>query len=491
MKKWINPISEASRCLLCTDAKCTKACCQGSDPARMVRAVRFSNNNGAARFVDKSKCADCAGDCEKACIHYDMPIRIRQITACLPEKSPEPDYSNLETTFLGVKCENPFFLSSSVVASSYDMCARALGLGWAGIVYKTIGMFTPKEVSPRFDAVAKEGTPFIGFKNLEQIAEHPLEQNLDDLKRLKENFPTKVIVSSIMGRNDEEWTELARLSQEVGADIIECNFSCPHMSGNGLGSDVGENPELVAQYVRAVKKGTSLPVIAKMTPNASHMDIPAIAAVKAGADSIAAINTIKSISSLNADTLCALPDIDGKSAVSGYSGKAVKPIALRFIHDLASNSELRGVPVSGMGGIETWEDALNFIALGCSNLQVTTSVMQYGYRIIDDLRFGLSDYLSAHNMSSIDDVRGKALGSVVATDELDRATVVYPKFSKDKCVGCGRCEVSCSDAGHSAIEFIENAPRLVAKKCVGCHLCRIVCPTGAIGVLKRVLKPCK
>lgn len=489
MKKWINLISESSRCLLCSNAKCTAACPNGFDPARMVRAVRFSNNKGAARFVDKSKCADCAGHCEKACVHYDMPIRIRQMTAELPEKSHTPDYSNLETTFLGVKCENPFFLSSSVVASSYDMCARALEMGWAGIVYKTIGLFTPKEVSPRFDAVAKEGTPFIGFKNLEQIAEHPLKQNLDDLKRLKENFPTKVIVSSIMGRSDDEWTELARLSQEAGVDIIECNFSCPHMSGNGLGSDVGENPEIVAQYVRAVKKGTTLPVIAKMTPNASHMDIPAIAAVKAGADSIAAINTIKSISSLDAQTLCALPDIDGKSSVSGYSGKAVKPIALRFIHDLASTNELLNIPLSGMGGIETWEDALDFIALGCSNLQATTSVMQYGYRIIDDLREGLSQYLSSHSLKSIDDIKGKALGSVVATDELDRTTVVYPKFSKDKCVGCGRCEVSCSDAGHSAIEFIENAPRLLARKCVGCHLCRIVCPTGAIGVLRRVPKP--
>ena len=171
---------------------------------------------------------------------------------------------------------------------NYEMCANALEMGWSGIVFKTIGMLTPKEVSPRFGAISKSSTSFMGFRNLEQIAEHSLEENLDVLKRLKKAYPDKIIVASIMGQTDEEWTTLARMVTEIGVDIVECNFSCPHMTGHGLGSDVGQNPELVKHYTECVKKGTNLPVLAKMTPNIGNMEIPAIAAVEGGADGIAA-----------------------------------------------------------------------------------------------------------------------------------------------------------------------------------------------------------
>ena len=233
-------------------------------------------------------------------------------------------------------------------------------MGWAGVVFKTIGLFIPQEVSPRFDAIGKEDTPFVGFRNLEQISDHDPEENFETLRRLKEAFPEKVIVSSIMGRNEAEWTELARRSEQAGADIIECNFSCPQMCGNGLGSDVGQDLELVRAYTAAVRKGTRLPILAKMTPNLAHMELPAIAAVEAGADGLAAINTVKSITGVDLDSMASLPQVDGRSAVSGYSGKAVKPIALRFIYDMASCDRLKGVPISGMGGIETWQDAAEF-----------------------------------------------------------------------------------------------------------------------------------
>ena len=248
----------------------------------MIRAVRFENSECAAQFIDINACAECQGDCEKACIHPDFAIRIRETVAELPayEGTDEPD---LRIDFMGVQCENPFFLSSSIVAGNYEMCARAFDMGWAGAVYKTIGFIKPEETSPRFDAVGKEGTPFIGFKNLEQISDHDLEENLADLKRLKQDYPNKIVVASIMGETDEEWTELARLVSEAGADIIECNFSCPQMVGEGLGSDVGQNPELVKHYTECVKKGASVPVLAKMTPNIGNMEIPAIAAVEGGA----------------------------------------------------------------------------------------------------------------------------------------------------------------------------------------------------------------
>ncbi|MGN1121715.1 MAG: NAD-dependent dihydropyrimidine dehydrogenase subunit PreA [Eubacteriales bacterium] len=480
---------EAARCLLCEYAACTQACEKGGDPARMIRAVRFENASVAARFVDPAKCAACPGNCEKACIHYDSPLRVRKIAASLPEYK-QPEKKDLSIDFLGVHCENPFFLSSSIVASNYEMCARAFEMGWAGIVYKTIGFLTPEEVSPRFDAVRKEGTPFIGFKNLEQISDHSLSENLEILRKLKQNYPTKVVVASIMGQNDLEWSALAKMVTEAGCDIIECNFSCPHMSVQGLGSDVGQSPELVERYTRLVKNATHLPVLAKMTPNIGNMEIPAMAAVRGGADGLAAINTVKCITGLDLDTMQPHMSANSKSSVSGYSGKAVKPIALRFIHDLAKCRELEGIPLSGMGGVETWRDALEFIALGCSNIQVTTAVMEYGYRIIDDLLAGLEQYLSQHKSRHVRDLVGAALDTLVPTDRLDRQSMTYPVIDKSRCVGCGRCYISCRDAGHQALQCTEThkKPRLDGGKCVGCHLCSLVCPVGAISQSKRVQK---
>lgn len=481
---------EAARCLLCADGACTKACPENFDPARAVRAVRFENERQAAVNVDAGVCSGCSGECEKACIHYDFPVRIREIVSQLPEPVKYDIEPDLSIDFCGVHCENPFFLSSSIVAGDYEMCARAFGAGWGGAVFKTIGFLIPEEVSPRFGAIGKEGTPFIGFKNLEQISDHTLEYNLSVLRRLKEDFPEKVLVASIMGQTDDEWVQLSKLVTEAGADIIECNFSCPHMSGSGLGSDVGEDPALVERYTELVKRATDLPVLAKMTPNIGNMVMPAAAAVKGGADGIAAINTIKSILGVDTETLESSPSVGGKCSVSGYSGKAVKPIALRFINDLAKSGRIGGAEISGMGGIETWHDALEFILLGCRNIQVTTAVMQYGYRIIDDIISGTKEYMSAHGIKSISELVGAALPNIVPADMLDRQTVVFPSFDAGKCLGCGRCLISCSDAGHQAVTMVEGRVRLHAAKCVGCHLCKLVCPAGAISDKnRRVIKP--
>jgi len=478
---------EAAKCLLCSDGACTGACPKGFNPARLIRAVRFENDACAGKYANKNVCADCDAPCERACIHYDKPLRIKEIISAVPEYE-VCEHCDLSIDFLGVHCENPFFLSSSIVASNYEMCARAFEMGWAGIVFKTVGFLKPEEVSPRFDAIGKEGTPFIGFKNLEQISDHDLKENLEILKKLKEDYPTKVVVASIMGQNEDEWTELAKLVTEAGVDIIECNFSCPHMTGHGLGSDVGQNPELVASYTRAVKLGTNLPILAKMTPNIGNMEIPAMAAVDAGADGLAAINTVKSIIGLDLDKMEPKKAVDKKSAVSGYSGKAVKPIALRFINDMVKCERLKDVTISGMGGIETWKDAAEFIALGCANVQVTTSVMQYGYRIIDDLLEGLSEYMHQKGIDHLNDMVGCAVDTIVSPEILDRNTVVFPITDKTKCIGCGRCFISCSDAGHQAIAMKDGYPVLNGKKCVGCLLCALVCPTDAIAQSKRVKK---
>lgn len=387
---------------------------------------------------------------------------------------------DLSIEFCGVKCENPFFLSSSPVGNNYDMCAKALESGWGGIVFKTVGIYIPNEVSPRFDAAIKESTPFTGFKNMEQIAEHPLDWNLEQMRKLKKNYPNKVLVASIMGSNDEEWTKLAQLVTEVGADIIECNFSCPQMTSHAMGSDVGQNPDLVKQYSEAVRRGTHLPILAKMTPNIGNMEPPAIAAMEGGATGIAAINTIKCITRVDLDKRIALPVVNGKSSISGYSGKAVKPIALRFIAQLSKEPKLKNVPISGMGGIETWEDALEFIMLGAANLQVTTGIMQYGYRIVEDLISGISYYMEEKGVDKLQDLVGVALENTVPAEELDRGYIVYPDFNHDKCVGCGRCYISCYDGAHQAIVWSEEKrrPSLNKENCVGCHLCSLVCPIG-------------
>lgn len=484
---------EAGGCLLCDGAPCSAACPYGVDAAKAIRSVRFENTAGAALGLPNPlPCKTCAGrPCVAACLkkRTGRAVAVDEVLLRAVSARHGAPRADLSIEFCGVACENPFFLSSSIVANSYGMIARAFKMGWAGAAFKTIGLFVPEEVSPRFDALRKEATPFLGFKNIEQISEKPIGENLTAIRRLKEEFPSKVIIASIMGRSEEEWTELARLMTGAGADIIECNFSCPHMAADGLGADVGQNPELVAAFTRAVRRGTRLPVLAKMTPNLGNMEPPAIAAIEAGASGIAAINTIKSVMNVNLDTFASGPSVSGDSSVGGYSGKAVKPIALRFIEAMKQNARLQDVPVSGMGGIETWRDAAEFLALGCGNIQVTTAVMQYGYRIVEDMISGLRLYLDAHGMDSVTQLVGRALPHVVPAEELDRKTICYPKFDRARCLGCGRCRVACDDAGHQALRRDDRGtPILDARKCAGCHLCVTVCPAEAIAQGARLKK---
>ena len=477
--KIMNLQEESARCLLCQDAPCTKACANG-DPARAVRAIRFDNLKIAARWLEGCTQEDLAA-AEKACIHYDFPLRLREIAAALPAPAPSTGLPSLEIDFCGIHCENPFFLASSAVCTNYEMVARAFDAGWAGVFYKTICMQEIKEVSPRFDAVGK---PFTGFRNMEQLSENPVDVDFDILKRLKQNYPSKVVIASIMGNTEEEWISLAKMAEEAGCDAVELNFSCPQMRLSGMGSDVGQNAELVTFYTAFVKRSVKIPVIPKMTPNITHMSQPALGAYFAGADAISAINTIKSV------TLGEGSDVNGCQTGSGYSGKAVKPIALRHILAMAKISIMKNVQFSGIGGIETWRDALEFIQLGCRNVQVCTAVMQYGYRIIDDMIDGMQQYMAERGIEKLDALVGELLPKFYLPSDLDRTTVVYPKFDKEKCIGCGRCVISCSDGGHQALKFDlqTRRPQLIGSKCVGCHLCRLVCPVSAIGLSNRVKK---
>ena len=402
---------------------------------------------------------------------------------------------DLSITFLGVKFPNPFCLSSSPVGNDYDMCKKAYDVGWGGIVFKTIGpkSYVINEVSPRFDKLDKEAEPFVGFKNMEQIAEHSLEENLADLARLKKEYPDKVLIASIMGNDEETWEDLARKVTETGADMIEMNLSCPQMTSHAMGSDVGSNPELCKRYCQAVKRGSKLPMMAKMTPNITDMVEVAKACLEGGADGIAAINTIKSICNIDLQKKIGMPIVNGKSSISGYSGKAVKPVALRFIQQMRTG--IPGVEISGIGGCETWEDAAEFILVGAKTIQVTTGIMQYGYRIVEDMCNGLMHYMEEQKVDHLEDLVGLANRNIIPAEELDRDYIVYPQIDEDKCVGCGRCYISCYDGAHQAMEWDEERrrPSCNHDKCVGCLLCGHVCPVGAISqgeiVFKKTAKP--
>jgi len=473
MEKSLHLHEEAARCLLCANAPCTNACRAG-DPARGVRSLRFDNPAGAARWFAPCSEEDLAA-AEQACIHYDRPVRLREIARQLPPAPPAPKAPSLAIDFCGIRCENPFFLASSAICTNYEMVSSALEAGWAGVYYKTICLQEIKEVSPRFDAIHDSRRGISGFRNMEQLSENPPEMDFDILKRLKKNYPTKIIVASIMGNTEREWIDLARRAEAAGVDAIELNFSCPQMRMAGMGSDVGQNVELVTFYTAFVKRAVSIPVIPKMTPNVSSMTQVAMAAYFAGADGLSAINTIKSV------TLGKGSDVHGKKTISGYSGRAVKPIALRFILEMAKNPVMKNLQISGIGGIETWRDAAEFLELGCRNVQVCTAVMQYGYRIVEDLTDGLQNYMAERGIEDLSLLVGSQLNSFVRPSDLDRDTMVFPVIDRSVCIGCGRCYISCRDGGHQAITFGEDRkPHIVGAKCVGCHLCVLICPTGSI-----------
>lgn len=486
--------SDMIKCSLCKDAPCSSAC-TAMDPAGALLGIWFDNQDVAAmRLPDKNACANCEAPCEKACVNSGN-VPIRQLMNALYEKArpqaeiPVPDDEDrLRCDICGVPLENPFLLSSSVVASTYDMCARAFEAGWAGACFKTICSLDIHEASPRFSAIKGDNGSIIGFKNIEQLSDHSVPENMEILRRLKKNYPTKFILASIMGQDEAEWGSLARLCEENGADAVELNFSCPNMQEDGLGSDIGQVPELVERFTAAAKRSTSIPVLAKLTPNVATMSPAAEAALRGGADGIAAINTIKSIVGVSPYTYVSAPAVKGKSAVGGYSGNSVRPIALRFIAEIGQNPKLKGMHISGMGGVETWRDALEFILMGSGSIQITTAVMQYGYRIIDDLKSGLNYYLAQMRIESVKDIIGAGLDSVSdTTDVLERDSVLFPAFDLDKCNGCGRCVISCNDGGHQAIRFDDRRPKLDGSKCVGCHLCRLVCPVDAIASgMKRI-----
>lgn len=388
--------------------------------------------------------------------------------------------ADLSIEFCGVKCENPFFLSSSPVSNHAEMCARAFDAGWGGIVYKTLNLESSFKIvmpSPRLNAYHYNDKRFIGLQNAEQISDRNIDDNIADIKYLKKNYPSKVLISSIMGFNDADWSILAKMSEEAGADMLELNFSCPQMARKDAGHRIGQNYDAVAHFTEVVKKSVKIPVLAKMTPNITDMLPVALSAKNGGADAIAAINTVRAITDIDINTFTPLPNIHNFSGITGFSGAAVKPIGMRFVSELYNSKKLN-LPISAIGGIETWVDALHYILLGGRTLQVTTAIMRYGYRIVEDLIEGLSDFMLDRNIRSIEEIIGKAAGKLIDPSEFTTKYQVVSQINKDKCIGCGQCYISCQDGANQAIKFDTKLRKAEVDetRCVGCLLCKHVCP---------------
>jgi dihydropyrimidine dehydrogenase (NAD+) subunit PreA len=397
-----------------------------------------------------------------------------------PVAIPHRSRPSLEIEFCGVRCPNPFFLSSSPVGNTAEMVARAFDAGWGGAVFKTLNLEKDFEIvdpTPRLNALHRGAQRFIGLQNMEQISERPLAQNLKDIAWLKKHYPDRVLVASIMGYSDEGWAELARRAEEAGADMIELNASCPQMACAGAGHRVGQDAELLRRYTHVVKESVSIPVMTKLTPNITDMQPYALACQAGSGDAVATINTVRGITEVDLETFAPRPTIQGRGSISGLSGPAVKPIALRFIAELAANREFT-LPISGIGGIETWRDAAMFLLMGASTLQVTTGIMRYGYRIAESLCEGLEDYLEELGLQSVGQLVGAGVHLVVDPGEHHQARHIVAKVDKDQCIGCGLCHVVCWDGANQAMSF-DTATRKAEsdeERCVGCLLCQHVCP---------------
>ena len=389
--------------------------------------------------------------------------------------------ASLQSDFLGIRSPNPFWLASAPPTDKEYNVRRAFEAGWGGVVWKTLGEAGPPVVNvngPRYGAIFGADRRLLGLNNIELITDRPLEVNLREIKAVKRDYPDRAMVVSLMVPCEEDpWARILPLVEETGADGVELNFGCPHgMSERGMGSAVGQVPEYIEMVTRWVKKHTRMPVIVKLTPNITDVRKPAMAAKAGGADAVSLINTINSITSVDLDLFSPEPTIDGKGAHGGYCGPAVKPIALNMVAEIARDRDLQGLPISGIGGVTTWKDAAEFLALGAGNVQVCTAAMTYGFKIVQEMISGLSEYLDDKQIS-LDDLVGRAVPNVTDWQHLNLNYVTKARIDQDSCISCGRCYAACEDTSHQAISMSEDRTfEVIDAECVACNLCVNVCP---------------
>ncbi len=391
--------------------------------------------------------------------------------------------TDLTSNFIGIKSPNPFWLASAPPTDKAYNVVRAFEAGWGGVVWKTLGEDPPvvNVNGPRYGAIHGKDRELIGFNNIELISDRLLETNLREIKQVKRDWPDRALVVSLMVPCEEQsWIDILKRVEDTEADGVELNFGCPHgMSERGMGSAVGQVPEYIEMVTRWCKQNTSMPVIVKLTPNITDVRKPAQAAKAGGADAVSLINTINSIVSVDLDAMAPMPTIDGKGAHGGYCGPAVKPIALNMVAEIARDPATHGLPISGIGGVTTWRDAAEFMALGAGNVQVCTAAMTYGFKIVQEMIEGLKDWMEEKGHASVDDFVGKAVPNCSDWQYLNLNYISKAKIDQDLCIKCGRCHIACEDTSHQAITNMVDGARkfeVIDEECVGCNLCVNVCP---------------
>ena len=402
--------------------------------------------------------------------------------------------ADLSINFAGIRSPNPFWLASAPPSNSAYQVNKAFEQGWGGAVWKTIGE-PILNVSNRYGGFEFGGQKLVAINNIELISDRPLEVNIREIAEVKRLWPDRaVVVSAMVESKPETWQDIVARIEDAGADGIELNYGCPHgMSERGMGSAVGQVPEYCSMITGWVAEAATIPVIVKLTPNVTDVMPPARAAVRGGADALSLINTINSIIGVDLDTFKIYPDIGGKSGHGGYAGPAVKPVALHMLSAVAGLQEVqtRGLPLSGMGGIQTWRDAAEFLLLGATSLQVCTAVMHYGFRIIEDLTDGLGNWLDAKGFASVRDIVGLSVPRISDFGNLDLSYKVVARIDPETCINCNLCYVACDEGAHQCIDLtvdgakidpttyageVKPQPLVREGDCVGCNLCSLVCP---------------
>ncbi len=387
---------------------------------------------------------------------------------------------DLSVDFAGISSPNPFWLASGPLTNTQYQVMKAFDEGWGGAVWKTVGE-PITNVSSRLGAIDYGGRRMMGLNNTELISDRPIEDNLREIQNVKRRYPNNALVVSMMFESVARvWHDMVKRVEDSGADGIELNFGCPHgMSERGMGAIVGQVPEYTETITRYATEATSLPVIVKLTPNVTDIRYPAQAAVRGGANALSLINTINSVMGVDLDSWHPLPDVDGQGSHGGYCGPAVKPIALHMLSSLYNDPKIK-VPLLGIGGIETWRDAAEFMLLGAGVVQVCTAAMHYGFRIISEMTEGLNNYLVQKGLAKAGDLVGKVAPLIGGWKDLRLSTSfqVVARIDPARCIGCNLCVIACDDGAHQCIDRPphQKSPVVRVQDCVGCNLCSLVCP---------------